>query len=477
MEALINSILSLNPGAALGFNKKTHKILYANAEATRLLILGNWYDDGDSSKLSQSFIESVEPCFAAPFQVHISKELHLDLVFEGRKLPIPNGYAIYIKDISAMQSEIQSLAEERDRYRSLIQHAPSAVCLFKWNGKTIKPVIVGDEFIKILGVDAEHIMDKDVTSFLKVIHPDEMFMFSSQVRRALFETKSLKGIYRIYNQLNAIYQYVYIEAVCLPQSDGDMFIMCSFTNVHAEREKTRALEQVNEEIKLLYEHIPGAIFKLNYDKNLSVSYANDKFYSYLGYNRDSFYKLRLNRFMSILYEDDIDALQEAIRSRIVNHSASPISLELRLKTADSTLKWVSLSGTVMEDEQSNPYCYFIYLDINEYKTANIAQINETNALISLFSNIARGVIRFDHANKILYANKKALELLGYERLLTESIDKILSAKEQKKISTAADNKKLSLNITRQDGQLLKTAAYTVKAVDENNTNYLVFEAK
>lgn len=475
MDTLINSMLTLSPNAVLSYHKKTRKILFANTEATRILTLGGWYDEEDKAKLHPDFIESIAPCYQSSFSVHLHKDIEMHLVFDGKKLPIANAYVIYIYDTTKEEQKNKNIIAERDRYKTLIQHAPSAVCLFEWDGKTILPIIIGNELVKILGIDEEKIMSRDMSSFFKVLHPDEMFMFTSQLRRALFETKSLKGIYRLYNQTSNGYQYVYIEAICLPQNDGRMFIMSSFTNVHAEREKSKALMQVNEELKLLYEHLPGAIFKLNYDKNLTLSYANDKFYAYLGYNAGSFYKLRMNSFVSIVFEDDLDHLQEAIRSRIVNHSSSPITLEVRLKTATNELRWVSLSGTVMEDEQSNPYCYFIYLDIDAYKQKNIIQANEVTAWVTLVNSIPVGIIHFNQNNKLLFANKKALEILDYRSLQSGTLESILSKTDLNRLSTIKHNEKLTLNLVKRDGQKIKTRLYTSQSMDEENTSYLFFE--
>lgn len=475
MESLIQEILNLQPHAALGFHKKTRKILYANSEATRLLILGNWYDEDDNSKLSQGFLDSVEPSFSSSLSVRVQKDVTLDLVFVGRKLPVANAYALFIEDRSEEEKKMEKLIEERNRYQSLIYHAPSAVCLFQWDGKTVKPVIVGNELVKILGIPLETIMKKSINNFFKIVHPDEMFAFSSQVRQALFETKSLKGIYRIYNQELGIYQSVFIEAICLPQQDGSMYIMSSFSNVHAEKEKSRQLDEANAQIELLYENSPSAIFELQYDKNLSISFANEKFYSYLGYNRESFQKLRKNRFLNIVAEDDKEALNEAIRSRIVNHSEVPISLEIRLITAKEETKWVSLSGKVMEDEQSNPFCYFVFLDIDEYKLQSISQAKELNALNALINTLPRGVLRFDATQKIVFANRFALDALDYRSLSGKSLTDIILKKDLKRIDDEKQTARFSFHLLKQDGQSIKAKAYIVKNIDESSSSYLVFE--
>lgn len=475
METLIQEILNLQPHAALGFHKKTRKILYANSEATRLLILGNWYDEEDNTKLSKDFLESVEPSFSSALSVRVQKDVTLDLVFVGRKLPTANAYALFIEDRSEEEKKMEKLVDERNRYQSLIHHAPSAVCLFQWDGKTVKPVIVGNELVKILGIPLETIMEKSINNFFKIVHPDEMFAFSSQVRQALFETKSLKGIYRIYNQQLGIYQSVFIEAICLPQQDSSMYIMCSFTNVHAEKEKSRQLEEANAKIKLLYENNPSAIFELVYDKNLSVSFANERFYSYLAYNRESFQKLRKNRFLSIVAEEDKEALNEAIRSRIVNHSEIPISMEIRLITAKDEQKWVSLSGKVMEDEQSNPFCYFVFLDIDEYKIRSISQAKELNALNALINSLPRGVLRFDAQQKIIFANRFALDLLDYRSLSGKTLADIIEKKDLKQLETESKSAGFFFHLLKQDGQNLKAKAYMLKNIDEYSTSYLVFE--
>ena len=66
-----------------------------------------------------------------------------------------------------------------------------------------------------------------------------------------------------------------------------------------------AQKKAQAEIIHLYNNVPGAVFRVRYEKDFTIVDANDGLYEFLGYTRDEFIALG-NRMSAVIYPDDLD---------------------------------------------------------------------------------------------------------------------------------------------------------------------------
>lgn len=478
MDSILESILDNGPCAVVLYNYYDRKILYQNQSASKFMQLCDAYDILSTDHLDASFLSYIEKQDSSPFQINIHKDKSYS--FEIIKKDIDdNKHIFYIFNATDYNDKINFLNAKIDALKELIQKSPSAICLFEWDGITIRPKVIGESLVKILGYPDDVLRTKNFNDFIKLLHSEDIFKFTTDVKNALYETHFLKSIYRIYNKPMNTYRHVHIEAVFVSQPNGHMYINCSFTDIHEEREKSKALQAANHEIKLLYEHIPGAIFTFKFNKYYSLLYANEEFYSFLGYNSASFKKLCNNRVSEIILDEDKEHFAELIRSRYSTQSTHHITLELRLKTANGTLKWFSLSGQVMEDNDGSPYCYFVFLDIDEYKKVQLQQKKEIDTIQSLLDTIKKGIIRFDDKYNIVFSNYYAIHALGYnnsdELMSKKDIRLLFSDKESlNKLIECDGHDFTKIRLISKDDSTFDANAYLVSNKANDGTNILLF---
>lgn len=417
---IVEMITKNSPFGVIALDTNNKEILYSNTFAYEILKNNNWLESNEEyfKYINNNFyaiVLKVNSKENLTLTINLKNDSEVYILFSKHiVLGTRNINILYISDITDSFSEAKKEREKSQQFEDLINNSPGAVCLFKWDGGTIKPVVVGDVFIELLGVPYEKIMGKNVIDFFKAVHPEDLFVFTSEIRRMLYETKKLHGIFKLFNFSEEKYRSVLIDARCVPQKDGSQFINSCFTDVSDEIEKTKLLNEVSAKIKLMYEHIPGAIFSCKIDKNWSLIHANEEFYSFLGYNENSFRKMYGTRLASLMFEEDSKKLSEVAISRMKSHSKTHILMEIRLKST-SGVKWVSLSGEVLEDDDSMPYCYFVFVDITEFKQNQIKQENEHAMLRELLTSLPCGMFIFEPCDnpKIHYVNEMASEILAY----------------------------------------------------------------
>lgn len=478
MNSNMTAVLDNAPYAVVLYNNNSRKIIYQNSIAKKFMVLCDAYDLLSENELDSSFLAHLEKRENKPTRIVLDKNKKYSIEFIRKKIN-DTDYALYISDTSDLNAMMDSLKAECNTYKSLVQNAPSAICLFEWDGSTIKPKIIGEALEKILGYPEDIILQKNFNDFIKLLHSEDIFIFTNDVKTALYETKSLKSIYRIFNKPLNVYRHVYIEAVFISQPNGHIFINCSFTDVHEEREKSKDLQEINNQIKLLYEHIPGGIFTFKYNKYYTLIYANEEFYSYLGYNSASFKKLCNNRVSEIILDKDKEAFANLIRSRYQTQSKRHITLELQLKTLDNKLKWFSLSGQLMEDSDGNPYCYFVFFDIDEYKQVEQRQRRSIETIQDVLNTIKKGIVMYNDEQSIIFANKFASQYLGYDGIEeivkhTKLNDLVYDDESYSKILNFNGTRSIKFSLKRKDGSEHETAGYVVSDKAEGETNILIF---
>ncbi|MGL6293116.1 hypothetical protein, partial [Eubacterium aggregans] len=68
--------------------------------------------------------------------------------------------------------------------KDIIHNVPGGVCLYRWNDEKLHPIILSEQFSKILGEDATQRMKKvDGLGYGKV-HPDELQSLQQAIRDA-----------------------------------------------------------------------------------------------------------------------------------------------------------------------------------------------------------------------------------------------------------------------------------------------------
>lgn len=112
----------------------------------------------------------------------------------------------------------------------------------------------------------------------------------------------------------------------------------------------------------LVNHLPGMVYRCFYDRGLTLVFASEQCVGLTGYSTSSLLGNPPAGLAGLAYRQDRDRLILDLQTQLQENKS--FSLEYRLYTADSQLKWVCNRGLLVTDEDENKqYLEGIIFDI------------------------------------------------------------------------------------------------------------------
>ena len=127
-----------------------------------------------------------------------------------------------------------------------------------------------------------------------------------------------------------------------------------------------ARKRAQDEVQLLYNNIPGAVFRCRFDDDFTVIDANDGLFDFLGYTRAEFAALG-SRMSAVIHPEDLSNLREKLLAQLEH--GHTIHHENRLVCKDGSVKWISIKAQLLQG--SEPYFYCIFVDITDEKRLRV----------------------------------------------------------------------------------------------------------
>ena len=127
-----------------------------------------------------------------------------------------------------------------------------------------------------------------------------------------------------------------------------------------------ARKRAQDEVQLLYNNIPGAVFRCRFDDDFTVIDANAGLFDFLGYTRAEFAALG-SRMSAVIHPEDLSNLREKLLAQL--EYGHTIRHENRLVCKDGSVKWISIKAQLLQG--SEPYFYCIFVDITDEKRLRV----------------------------------------------------------------------------------------------------------
>ena len=127
-----------------------------------------------------------------------------------------------------------------------------------------------------------------------------------------------------------------------------------------------ARKRAQDEVQLLYNNVPGAVFRCRFDDDFTVIDANDGLFDFLGYTRAEFAALG-SRMSAVIHPEDLSNLREKLLAQLEH--GHTIHHENRLVCKDGSVKWISIKAQLLQG--SEQYFYCIFVDITDEKRLRV----------------------------------------------------------------------------------------------------------
>lgn len=258
---LYDNLINESQDAIYVNDAQTYELLYVNATAYRVLnrtkeaILGR--------KCYEYLFGRSEPCEFCKLQ-----EMNEDIFLERDFKYINNERIYHLKgkltkwnDVIAHVEYIADVTEQKlmelrnialtKQLADVIENIPGGICLYRFDGKAITPVIHNQAFYNIFGYSRENMTKtQQETAFLNV-HEEDKKSLQEVVMKAFLADglQTVQQTYRVYNDRQEKYIWIYLKGVTIPQPDGTKLAYVCYTDVTSERKMQKRLN----EMQLRYE--------------------------------------------------------------------------------------------------------------------------------------------------------------------------------------------------------------------------------
>lgn len=257
--------------------------------------------------------------------------------------------------------DVTALEKSRRRLDDLLQNVPCGLCLYKWDGVDLTPVIANANFLEMLGEDAVgYLGGVDQMQFTHV-HADDLDALRQAVRISLAQTHCIDHTYRSRNLKTDKYLWLRMRGTALQQPDKSWLIYVSYFDVTQEHEREQKLRESENLLEHATEH--AGLWYWRYDAVRDIAYMDIHKFRALGLAKvmENF----LETFLSGKYVDADYA--EVFRDACLwmRDGERQVTFEARLYGNDGSLHWARLCFTNLFDGNGKAIiavCTAVFID-------------------------------------------------------------------------------------------------------------------
>ena len=231
----------------------------------------------------------------------------------------------------------------------------------------------------------------------QLIHPADCKELLAALHKTAGTSETLSREIRIYKQDGAL-AWIYLRITFLEMQGGRPVFQGVFVDLTEQKKTQQNLERTNRELRQLTDSIPGGVAAVLLDEELTLLYANDRFFNLIGCSdNDSGNNCQLG--ISV-HPDDLCGLQKLLRERIIRNEMA--HTECRIRLADGKYIWLALNASKIDEQNGFPLMLCVFMDITNLKSAQQALEIEKERYRIVASFSKDRLFEFDLASDSLY---------------------------------------------------------------------------
>lgn len=295
-----------------------------------------------------------------------------------------------LREISGIKKILKELEESRKMYKTIFEAFPDFIGLVDKDGRIIS---VNENFLKASNLSEEEIRGRSVFSF---VHPED-----AEKALKIFES-ALKTGSIVRDRIRAVIGGKdFVLDVSGRFITGDLGVIVSKDVTESVRLEKEVCERQEFFEKILDSSFSSYLI-LKGDK---IIYANRTAEEITGYSREEL----LNKPVTILFEERFRERVGEVVSRILNgEKFRGITRALR---KDGGVRYIEIIGTPL-DYKGERFVLLSFVDVTEKKKVE-KKLEEREELYRNLVESSHTGIFIIQKGKIVYANQKTAEILGY----------------------------------------------------------------
>lgn len=225
-----------------------------------------------------------------------------------------------------------------------------------------------DYFAKFSGYSKEEVKQRKV-KFKDLLIEDEFYYICDFVKSNI---NALGEIY-IEHKMKCKSGTVLVITNCceiLTKDENNIILKITITQAFKPSDSNLMESYSLIDLNSIMENMPCgiAIYKIiesGNQKNLLLTYANDKFYSIIGYTKDSYTEITGGGFVGNLFveNDSRDKAFDKIFKNLTNNK--PVMIKTKIKKSDGSVAIISINGRIFSSSDGVPRMQAIFSDITK----------------------------------------------------------------------------------------------------------------
>ncbi len=184
------------------------------------------------------------------------------------------------------------------------------------------------------------------------------------------------------------------------------------TGFVAIKEDVTAFEESRRRFTTLLSNLPGMVYRCRNDKEWTMEFVSESVFELTGYTPAEIINNARVSYSSLILEEDRQMVWETVQRAVWARSA--FQCIYRIRTADGQIKWVFEHGCGVFAPTGELVALEGYImDITDYKRAQSAFEEEAIRRRLLMEGSRDGIVILDGDGKVVEANRRFAEMLGY----------------------------------------------------------------
>ncbi len=311
-------------------------------------------------------------------------------------------------DITRAKKLEQQAQEREERFSSLIRNLPGIVMRRR-----------GDERRSVVFISnaVEHTLGWPASAFTEggmrlrdLIHPEDLAYAEKVVNECMTTSKQFAHTVRVRHQ-NGHYIWLRSHGYVVDDEDGVKWIDSVHFDVSDAKTLELALQEQQAQFKTLVSNIPGVVYRLKVNKDLTPIFISDGMPALLGWHNEDFTTGKVT-VMGAIHPEDVECTRQAALATTPENPTYVVNYRWRHR--DGHYVWISSQNCAVFDENRKlKYIDGIVFDITEtHKNEEALRASEQLSR-TLIANTPCVMVRVRTDWSPLYVSDAVESLLGW----------------------------------------------------------------
>lgn len=253
----------------------------------------------------------------------------------------------------------QALLELSARYRNLVEQLPAAIYVDGLD-ENLTSSYISPQIEKLLGIPAEEFTRVDL--WVSRLHPEDHDAAVRAVREGVASGEPYVWEYRMIRPDGRVI-WIRDQGSTVRDDDGvPIAVQGLYTDITAQKERERTLEETLARFEALVEHFPGVVY-IEDPETDEMHYLSPRYEEWFGYSAQA----RINDpslWQRLVHADDRERAGAA--SNQASATGEDLVLEYRMCSRSGRLRWIRDETTLVRNDDGSPRFWLgIMLDITE----------------------------------------------------------------------------------------------------------------